>query len=285
MARGAEDHRLVVGERRVEVGQHHRRRAVGHRRAVGPLQRSRDDRVLVRGGAAELEAEILLEMRERVDRAVGVVLGGDPRQRIGPVAILLEIALGDPSEDRGETPVLAAFLLDVARLDQHFADRRAGELGHLLDADHQHAARLAGVDRVHPLVDRRRSGGAGVFHPGRRLEAQIVVRLEDQRGRKFLAHEAPIAVSDIDLVDVGGRDPRILQRAQRDLGDQRFEVAVFMLAEFRVGPAHDACGHAEIPGFEGARLAGKSGGCYDLLPAANNQAGGEGWRTRHSRRC
>ena len=144
VARRSEHHRLVVGQRGIEVGEHHRRRAVRDRRTVGPLQGTGDDGVLVRLGAAELEAEILLEMRERVDRAVGVVLGGDPGEHVCLVAVFLEVALGDAPENRREAPVLAAFFLDVARLDQHLAYGGAGKLRHLLDADHQNPARLPG---------------------------------------------------------------------------------------------------------------------------------------------
>ena len=108
---GAEHHRLVSGERGLDVGQHDRRGAVGDQRAIGALQRAGDQRVLVRDGAAEFVAEILLHLRQRVGDAVLVVLGGDARQRVGLVAVALEIGLGDVAEDAGEAALDRVLLL------------------------------------------------------------------------------------------------------------------------------------------------------------------------------
>ena len=92
-------------------------------------------------------------------------------------------------------------------------------------------------------------------------------------------------MADEDFVDVGRGDSGIVERADGDLRDQGLDVPVFVLAELRVGPAHDACGHADIPVFEGARLAGRSRDCYDRFTAGNNQAGRGRWRIGPSRRC
>ena len=85
-------------------------------------------------------------------------------------------------------------------------------------------------------MDRRRAGGAGVLDPGRRLEAEPRIGLEDQRGGKLLLHEAAVHRPEKDLVDVGGGNPGIGQRALRHLDDQRFDVAPVMLAEFACAP-------------------------------------------------
>jgi len=58
--------------------------------------------VLVGDSAAEFVAEIAAHLGHRVGDAVLVVLRGDPRQRIGLVAVALEIFLGDLAEDAGE---------------------------------------------------------------------------------------------------------------------------------------------------------------------------------------
>src|SRR6185437_14882652 len=89
--RGAEGDRLLHAERRADIGQHDRGGAVGHWRAVGALQRTGDERVLVRRRAAELVGEFLLEVGERVPGAVLVRLDGDLGERVGLVAVALEV--------------------------------------------------------------------------------------------------------------------------------------------------------------------------------------------------
>src|SRR3546814_7686751 len=63
---------------------------------------------------------------------------------------------------------------DVCSSDLH-AGRRGG---HLLDADAEHEAGLLRGNGIQALVDRGRAGGAGVFHAGRRLEAQARIGLQ-----------------------------------------------------------------------------------------------------------
>ena len=100
---GAKRNRLLHAERGGDVGQHHGGGAVGHRRAVGALQRSRHERVLVRGRAAEFVGELLLEVRERVFGAVAVRLDRDLGERVRLVAVALEVGRGDLAEDAGES--------------------------------------------------------------------------------------------------------------------------------------------------------------------------------------
>ena len=114
---------------------------------------------------------------------------------------------------------------------------------HLLDADDERQPRLAGGDRVQPLMDRRRAGGAGVLDPRRRLEAKAGIGLEHERGRKLLADKPAVHRAEIDRVDIGRRDPGIGQGGLRDLDDQLLDVFAFVLAEFAVRPADDAPAH------------------------------------------
>ena len=108
-----------------------------------------------------------------IGAAVAVVLGGDGGQRVRLVAVALEVGLGDVPEDAGEAALDLALLLEIGGLQQGLADRGARQLGHLLDADHEHEARLArpAID-FRPSMDRGRAGGAGVLDAGRGLEAE-----------------------------------------------------------------------------------------------------------------
>ena len=211
------------------------------------FKRAGDDRVFLRHGAAEFVAEIALHLRHRVGDAVPVVLRGDAGQRVGLVAVALEVFLRDLAENAGETALDIVLLLAVGGAQQHVVDLGAGQLGHLLDADDEHEPRLAGVDRVEPHMDRRRAGGAGILDAGRRLEAERRVGLEHQRGREFLLDEAAVHRAEKHLVDIGGRDAGIGERALRDFDDQRFDIAPLVPAEFGVRPTDDAPGHRLSP--------------------------------------
>jgi len=111
---GAEGDRLLHAERGLHVGEDYGRRAVGHRRAVGTLERSGDERVLVRGVAAELVGELLLEVRIGILGAVPVRLDGDLGERVGLVAVALEIGRGDLAEDAGKARLDGGLLGDIA---------------------------------------------------------------------------------------------------------------------------------------------------------------------------
>ena len=104
MRRRPEGDRLAHAQSRLGVGEDDRRRAVRDEGAVGALQGAGDEGVLLGFVAAELEAEILAHLGIGVADAVLVVLRGDPRQRVGLVAVALEIAAGDLAEDAGKPP-------------------------------------------------------------------------------------------------------------------------------------------------------------------------------------
>jgi hypothetical protein len=67
-----------------------------------------------------------------------VVLGGDAGQRVGLVAVALEIFLRDLAENARKAALDLILLLAVGRPQQQVVDLRAADLGHFLDPDHQH---------------------------------------------------------------------------------------------------------------------------------------------------
>src|SRR3546814_12323744 len=89
------------------------------------------------------------------------------------------------------------------------------------------------TDTLFPYTTLFRSG---ILHPGRRLEAQAVVRLQHQGGRKGLARAALVEVADEDLVDLVGADAGVLERLQGDASDEGFDIVVLVLADRRVSP-------------------------------------------------
>ena len=252
---GAEGDGSAHAKRGAGIGQHQGCRPVGNQRAVGPLQRPCDEGVPVALVPAELEAEILAQLRIGIVDAVLVVLGSDHGQRVGLIAMALEIGLRDLAEDAGKAGRRVAVLREVRGAEQVPADLGARRGGHLLGADHEHEAGAPGIDRPDALAHRRRAGGAGVLHARRRLEAEAVVGLQDQARRKVLGREAAVEMAEQDFVDILRTDPGMLQRLDRHLADQAFQRLAFELAEPGMSPAHDACGHVRLLEFfrSGAR--------------------------------
>ena len=121
-----------------------------------------------------------------------------------------------------------------------------GRRRHLLDADHQHGPGALGLDRLDRLMDRGRSGRAGVLDPGRGLEAELVARLEDQGGGEILRREAAVEMAQHDLVHVLGADPRMVERLVGDAHDQAFDRLGVVFSEGRMRPADDTGGHGDL---------------------------------------
>ena len=155
----------------------------------------------------------------------------------------LEVAVRDLAEHAGEPALDALLLVDIGAAQQRLADGRAGELGHLLDADDEHDARRLGLDRAQALVDGGGAGGAGVLDPGRGLEAQGRVGLEDERAGEVLGDEAAVEVAEPDLVDLGGLEAGVGDGGRGGLDDQALGTAALVLAERQMAPADDAGGH------------------------------------------
>ena len=247
LASRPEHHRLVEGEGRLDVGEHHRGRSIGYRGAVGTLEGARDDRVLVGDPAAEVVAQVLADLRPRVRAAVPVVLGRDAGERVALVAVLLVVALRDGREDAREAAFDLSILLAVARAEQDVAHLRPRRVGHLLDADHEHDAPAFRFDEVETLVNGGRAGRAGVLDPGGGFEAQAVVRLEHERRGEVLRGEPVVEETDVDGVHVIRRDARVRHRLGGDPGDERLDVLAFEPAELRMRPACDATRHVLLP--------------------------------------
>src|SRR5665213_2146721 len=90
------------------------------------------------------------------------------------------------------------------------------------------------------------AGGAGVFHPGRALEAQIGRGLQHQRGGEILWRKAGVEMPEHDLVDVLGGNARVGQRLAGNTHDQAFNALTIKLTERGVSPADDCRGHCTL---------------------------------------
>src|SRR5262245_10094395 len=108
----AECDRLAKLKRRREVGEHERDRAIGDRRAIGALERSRDERILVAWLSAEVVAKVLAQLRVRIADAVLVILRRDHRERVRLVAPALKIEAGDLAENSGKAAFDVGLLAD-----------------------------------------------------------------------------------------------------------------------------------------------------------------------------
>ena len=166
----------------------------------------------------------------------------------------LEIAGRDLAEHAGEAALDALLLVDIGAAQERLADGGAGELGHLLHADHEHDPGGPGLDRPQALVHGGRAGGAGVLDPGRGLEAQGGVGLEHERAGEVLRDEAAIEVAEPDLVDLGWLEPCVGDRSRGRLDDQALGAAALVLAERQMAPADDAGGHGRAPGWLDANM-------------------------------
>ena len=97
--------------------------------------------------AAEVEAEILAHLRVGVGDAVLVVLRRDQGERVGLVAVALEVRGGDLAEHAREAARRLAVLGKIGGAFRRFAPiSGARRMGHLLDADHQGDPGAPGLD-------------------------------------------------------------------------------------------------------------------------------------------
>src|SRR5215467_12869432 len=102
MGGAAHRHRLAHGACGLLVGEHDRGGAIGDERAIGALERTGNERILLALAAAEVIAQVLAHLREWVADAVLVVLGRDARQRIGLITVFLKIKRSDTAKDACE---------------------------------------------------------------------------------------------------------------------------------------------------------------------------------------
>ena len=109
-------------------------------------------------------------------------------------------------------------------------------------------------------MHRRRSGGAGVLDPRRRLEAQLRIGLQHQRGGKILRREAGVEMPEHDLVDIGGGNAGVRQRFVGDADHEALDGLGIELAERRMRPSDDAGCHGRSPCLCFGSLFSLSGG-------------------------
>jgi hypothetical protein len=247
MGDAAHRHGLAHGTRRLLVSEHDGRGAIGDERAVGALERACHERVLVALAPAEIIAQVLAHLRERIANAVLVVLGRDASERVGLIAVFLKIERRNATEDAGETTFDIGLVAHVGRLEQILADLRRRRRRHLLDPDDERKARTLRRDRVETLMHSCGTGGAGVLDPGRALEAQIGRGLQHQRRGEILRREARVEMAEHDLVDFARPNAGIRQRLVRDPHNQAFDGLALKLAKAGVGPPNDAGGHDVRP--------------------------------------
>ena len=174
-------------QRGLDVGQHEGGGAVGDQRAVGALQRAGDDRVLVGDGAAELVAQVLAQLRLGVGAAVLVVLGGDRGQRVGLVAVALEVALARSGRTRRRSRPRCPSPRRRRR-QRSSVSPMAGPASSVIFSTPTTSTMRAALrlDRAQALLHRGRAGGAGVLDPGGGLEAQGRSACEHERAGEVL---------------------------------------------------------------------------------------------------
>ena len=191
--------------------------------------------------AAELEAEVLAHLRIGIVDAVLVVLRRDRRQRVGLVAVALEIALGDAPEHAGETGGDVGFFLLVAGLQQDVADlaRRASRSSSRRRSPARTGrGRRRGNRARHaprPSRTRRRSRSRVI---GRKRSSGTCCSTSEAGKSCF---EKPLLNRLTKVASIScRRDAGIVDRGAGDAADQRFDIGVFQLAERRMRPADDA---------------------------------------------
>src|SRR5207248_9271163 len=119
------------------------------------------------------------------------------------------------------------------------------------------------------LMYRRRTGGAGIFNPRGRLEAQFGVGLQHQRGRKILRREAGVEMPEHDLVD-----EIVLGHFNAGFSPQDFTASLVLQADpkLRFKPAtrvENACatGSAAVHQRSEERRVGEDGTSEGARPA------------------
>src|ERR1700730_8035056 len=246
IAGGTEDHGFFHRQRGFDIGEHQCRRAVGDRRAIGALQGTGHIRIFFTFAAAEIESEVLAQLRIGIRDSVLVILGGDHGERVRLVAVFLKIQRRDPAENSREAARDVGLLAHIRRLEEIAADVGRGRRGHLLSPDHEHNAGRAGLDRPYALMHRGGPGRACVLDTGRGLETQIRRGLEHQGGGKILRRKTGVEVTEQDFIDICRRNAGVIERGVRGADYQAFHRFVIKPAEGRMSPADDTRRHGTL---------------------------------------
>src|SRR5262249_57085349 len=101
--------------------------------AISALEGARHKWVLVALASAEIVAQVLAHLRERIANTVLVVLGSDAGERIGLIAVFLKIERRDATEDAGKPAFDVGLIMHIGCFEQIFSDLRGRRRRHLLD--------------------------------------------------------------------------------------------------------------------------------------------------------
>ena len=224
------------------IGDHQGGGTIRHQRAIGAPQRPGNAGVFVRNGVAEFKAEILAHVGKRIAHAVGVVFGSNHRQFLRAVAVALEISIGNAPEYASKSGVDLCLLAPVACRQQDVADFGRRRRRHFFSTHHQSNSPAPALNEIQRRMDRRRSGGAGVFDMDGGGVGEFGNGERYQRGLETLAGKAIVIDADGDGIDIAGANARMLKGRGGNAGNQALGIGIVELAEGRVGPADDGGG-------------------------------------------
>ena len=139
-----------------------------------------------------------------------MIFGSDHRQRIGLVAMTLEIGPCNLSKDTSKAAGRFAIFWQVRCLQKRFADFGSGCFRHLLNTHNKHDLGLFGGNCFQPFMHRGRARCAGIFNPQSWFEAEAIIGLQHQRGGKVLRRETPVKMTKDDGIDILGFKTRMI---------------------------------------------------------------------------
>ena len=113
-----------------------------------------------------LHRDHLAHVRQRILRAIGVILHRHRRQVLARGSVLMHVPLGDHREQRWKRRARAAFAGHIPRPGQDFGDLGRRLRGHLLDPRHQDDIVQPGRHARNRVEECRAAGGAGRFKSG-----------------------------------------------------------------------------------------------------------------------
>ncbi len=151
-----------------------------------------------------------------IDRAVGVVLGGDHRKLLRAIAITLEIGLGDATELAGKTAGDIGLFCAVASREQNVAYLGGGKRRHFFGAHDERNAAPPRLDEIHRAVQGGRSRRAGIFEAhGGRIGQSFITHCH-QGALKILFRETIVHHTDKNAVDIANVDARMVYGRRDD---------------------------------------------------------------------
>ena len=119
-----------------------------------------------------LDGDPVPELRQRVERAVRVVLHRDRGELLAGRAVALHVRARDHGVEAGERHAVERLVVLVGGRRERGGARVAGQVGHLLDAHRQHDVAQAAGDLDEGRPHRQPARGAGRFDARRRDRPQ-----------------------------------------------------------------------------------------------------------------